>query len=156
MENLMKRDNLLGLTLLGLLIFGASDVMAACPDPAPPNTVCLEWQAPTQNVDGSPLTDLDGYQVIWDLIPVTAATTNIIDITDENLVEFTSPATGINIPSPGPGGGDVDVFFRMTAYDADGNVSALSNQVGKVVSFPDTNPPGEPTILNVIINVTTS
>lgn len=141
--------------LMLLLCLLAPAAFAACPDPTPPNTVCLEWQAPTQNVDGTPLTDLDGYQVVWDLIPVTNATTNIIDIPDETLTEFTSPATGINIPDPGPGGGDVDVFFRMTAYDADGNVSALSNQVGKVVSFPDTNPPEEPTILNVIINVTT-
>lgn len=151
-----RRDNFLGLTLLALLIFGASEVYAACPDPAPPNTVCIEWQAPTQNVDGTPLTDLDGYQVLWDLVPVTNATTNLIDIPDESLVEFTSPATGINIPSPGPSGGDVDIFFRMTAYDAEGNISALSNQVAKVVTFPDSNAPGDPTILNVIINVTTS
>lgn len=140
-------------TLLCLL---APAAFAACPDPVPENTVCLEWQAPTQNVDGTPLTDLDGFQIYWSLTLGDWVPVRMIDIPDEGLTEFTSPATPINIPSPGPGGGDVDVFFVMTAYDADGNVSAFSNSVGKVVTFPDSQPPGEPTILNVIINVTTS
>lgn len=144
-------------TLFSILLLLAAQLShAACPDPAPLDTVCLEWLAPTQNVDGSTLTDLDGFEVYWALTAGDFQAARKIDIPDETQTEFTTPATPISIPSPGPGGGDVSVFFVMTAYDAEGNVSAFSNQVAKIISFPDTQVPAPPRILNVIINVDTS
>jgi hypothetical protein len=143
--------------LIGLaLLLSAPLAIAACPDPIPVDTICLEWLAPTQNVDGSTLTDLDGFEVFWALTAGDWQQSRKIDIPDETQTEFTTPATPISIPSPGPGGGDVQVFFVMTAYDGEGNVSGFSNQVGKVVTFPDTQAPQEPQLLNVIINVDTS
>jgi len=141
--------------LLAFLLLTPVTVFAACPDPIPVDTICLEWQAPTQNVDGTPLTDLAGFEVFWGLASGDFDQSRKIDIPDATQTEFTTPATPISIPTPGPEGGDVPVFFVMTAYDDDGNVSAFSNEVGKIVTFLDTNPPGAPQLLNVIINVTT-
>ena len=167
-------------SLFLLLSFAAGLSHAACPDPLPADTVCLEWEAPTENVDGSPLTDLAGFEVFWSLTQGDFVQARKLDIPDENQIELTTPASSISIPSPGPGGGTVTVYFVMTAYnegvipdstvncagdpnddDNDpGNevdcreVSAFSNEVRKTVVFPD-NEPNAPRLLNVIINVTT-
>ena len=125
------------------------------------------------------LKDLDGFEVHWGL--ASRAYDGAVDIPDETSVEFTTPAASISIPSPGPEGGNVIVFFAMTAYDTGvirdatinctgdssdddndpgnevdcRNVSAFSNEVAKVVTFADQTPDG-PQLLNVIINVDTS
>ncbi len=167
--------------LIGLLLMLAAPLaMAACPDPLPPDTVCLEWEAPTENVDGTALTDLSGFEVFWGMTSGDFVQARKLDIPDETQVELTTPAGNISIPSPGPGGGNVTVFFVMTAYDSGvirdatinctgdasddandpgnevncRNVSGFSNEVAKVVTFPDPAP-NEPRLLNVIINVTT-
>ncbi len=139
--------------LLAFLLLTPVTAFAVCPDPIPDDTICLEWVAPTENIDGSVLTDLDGYRVYWHLAGEIYSA--FIDIPDEGLTEFTSPATAINIPSPGPDGGDVLVSFVMTAYDDDGNEGPRSNEAIKTVTFSDTLPPEAPQQLNVIINVTT-
>lgn len=136
--------------LLSLFAFPA---FAQCPDPLPENTVCVQWQAPTENTDGTPLTDLAGFELFWGFFSGDFDQSRKIDIPDASETEFTTPATSINIQSPGPEGGEVDVFFVMTAYDDDGNTSGFSNEISRAVTFPDTQAPGEPTILDVIINV---
>ena len=95
-----------------------------------------------------------GFAVYWGL--ASRSYQGQIDIPDATQTEFTTPATPISIPNPGPAGGDVEVYFAMTAYDDDGNESAFSNEVLKVVAFPDTEEPDVPALLNVIINVDTS
>lgn len=137
--------------LATILALVGSAAYGACPDPLPDNTVCLTWQAPTENVDGSPLTDLAGYNVYYgsesrtyeDPIPIESATA-----TDATLF-----SGEVSIVSPGPQGGDVEVYFAMTALDEEGNESAFSNEVLKTVNFPDALPPGVPTVLEVLINV---
>ena len=142
------------------------------------NTVCLTWQAPTENVDGSLLTDLAGFEVYWDFQAFSVGDpARMVDIPDPEE-DTLNQATGVlQIPAP-PGGGPVDIFFRMTAYntgfipdagtncaenpDDDANdpgnpvncreTSALSNQVAKTIVFP-APVPGEPTIIDVIINI---
>ena len=144
------------LIITTLFLFAPGAVLAACPDPMPASTMCIEWQAPTENVDGTPLTDLAGFQAYWSLSPITGIPdpTQMIDIPNPDQVELTQGAAEINLPELGAGGGVLEVYVRMTAYDDDGNVSALSNQVVELVVFPDTLPPGAPQVLTVLINLT--
>ena len=79
----------------------------------------LRWQAPTQNVDGSPLTDLAGFVVYW----------------GTQSRNYTGSYT---INSPGITRWDVTVspgsyYFALTAVDSDGNESRYSNQVLKTI-----------------------
>lgn len=82
-------------------------------------TVALSWQAPTENVDGSPLTDLDRYRIYY----------GVSSRSYDQSVEVTSAGASshsLTLPSG-------DYFFAMTAVDADGNESAYSNEVVKTV-----------------------
>ena len=136
-----------------LLLFFAWPAFAACPDPLPPLTACVEWQAPTENTDGTPITDLAGFKLYYDTQPITAPIPgNEIDIPDPLATELTEVTTNLNLIAP-PGGGNVDVYFRMLAYDDSGNESILSNEIVESVSFPDNQIPGAPTILRVLINI---
>ena len=79
----------------------------------------LRWQAPTQNVDGSALTDLAGFVVYW----------------GTQSRNYTGSYT---INSPGITRWDVTVspgsyYFALTAVDSDGNESRYSNQVLKTI-----------------------
>lgn len=81
--------------------------------------VSLSWQAPTENTDSSPLTDLDGYRIYY------GQTSG--DYTDS--VDVASPATtshSMNLPSG-------SYYIAMTAVDGQGNESAYSNEVLRVV-----------------------
>jgi hypothetical protein len=81
------------------------------------NPVELTWVAPTQNVDGTTLTDLAGYRIYWG----TASR----DYTDS--VEINDPATLSHTLVLESG----DYYVAMTAFDAQGNESAFSNEVLK-------------------------
>jgi len=146
------------LIIASLLCLFTLPAFAACPDPMPPATLCIEWEAPTQNVDGTPLTDLAGFQAYWSLtgIPANgpAPAGQMIDIPNPDQVQLIEGSGPINLPEPGPEGGTITLYLRMTAYDDDGNVSALSNQVVEEVVFPDTLPPDAPRVLTILINLT--
>jgi len=80
----------------------------------------LTWQPPTQNADGSPLTNLVGYSVYWGLTPSDLSNSTRINnagITSY-LVEQLTPATW---------------YFAITARDADGDESDFSNIASKTV-----------------------
>ena len=79
----------------------------------------LRWQAPTQNVDGTPLTDLSGYVVYWGTSSRTYFDDHPINSPTITEWEVTAP----------PG----SYYFAMTAVDADGNESGYSNEVFKVI-----------------------
>ncbi len=147
----MKPKILLAL-FLGLFSVPA---LAECPDPLPVDQMCLEWQAPTQNVDGTPLTDLAGYNVYATFVAGDYSGVSPLNIADSTIEEhtITSLSTEVTIPNPGPDGGVVPVYVVMTAYDDDGNESAFSNEVGFDVTFPDTVEPGEPVVITLIISV---
>lgn len=82
--------------------------------------VTLSWQAPKKNEDGTALTDLAGYRIYYgeesraysDDVEVPSA-----DITAQDVV----------LPSG-------SYYFAMTAMDAEGNESAYSNEVVKIVN----------------------
>ena len=83
-------------------------------------SVTLSWQAPAENVDGSPLTDLAGYRIYWG--ETSGVYPNSIDVTEPQITSQTiSLASG-------------DYYFVMTALDAEGNESAYSNEVIKTVN----------------------
>ena len=76
----------------------------------------VTWQAPTENVDGTALTDLAGFRLYR-----TSGTDYILE------AEIAEPAAR-SIALAKPSG----VYeFVMTAYDGDGNESAYSNPVTK-------------------------
>lgn len=82
--------------------------------------VILEWEPPTENVDGSPLTDLAGYRIYYGEMSG--------NYTDELPVDdATATAYQLTLPSG-------SYFFAMTALDSVGNESAFSNEVFRVVN----------------------
>ncbi|MEZ5559896.1 MAG: fibronectin type III domain-containing protein [Pseudomonadales bacterium] len=80
----------------------------------------LAWQAPTENVDGSPLTDLAGYRVYYG--EQSRAYTDTVDVSDN-----AATSTSLTLVSG-------SYYFAMTALDSVGNESAYSNEVVKVVN----------------------
>jgi len=79
----------------------------------------LRWQAPTQNVDGSPLNDLAGYRIYWGVASRSYSGSYTV-----NSPDITSWEADI-----GPG----EFFFALTAFDAEGNESGYSNEVLKLI-----------------------
>jgi len=83
-------------------------------------TLTLNWQPPSENVDGTPLDDLAGYRIYFgpdsrdysDQVAINGS-----DVTSQDVVL----ASG-------------SYYFAMTALDVDGNESAYSNEVVKVVN----------------------
>jgi hypothetical protein len=79
----------------------------------------LSWDAPVENVDGSTLTDLSGFRVYYGSASRSYdQSIEIADATATELVLNLSPET---------------YYFAMTAYDAEGNESAFSNEVSKTI-----------------------
>ena len=76
----------------------------------------LDWTAPTENSDGSVLTNLAGYTVYYGTSP--ASLTQTVKITNPGLTPY--PMT--NLPSG-------TWYFTITAYSADGSESARSGVV---------------------------
>jgi hypothetical protein len=79
----------------------------------------LRWQAPTQNVDGSALTDLAGYRVYWG-----ASSRNYTGNHTINSVAVTQWEATIAAG---------DYYFALTAFDTQDNESAYSNEVRKTI-----------------------
>ncbi|MEZ5550623.1 MAG: hypothetical protein R3E82_07035 [Pseudomonadales bacterium] len=78
-------------------------------------SLALNWQAPTQNVDGSPLTDLAGYRIYYGQVSR--------NYTGDSAVNNPSASSAtIALPSG-------TYYVAMTALDADGNESAYSNEI---------------------------
>ena len=79
----------------------------------------LSWVAPSQNVDGSVLTDLAGFRVHWG--DSSRGYTASRSVNNPAFTELTLDLT------PGT------YFFSVTAVDADGNESGFSNEVSKTI-----------------------
>lgn len=79
----------------------------------------LSWQAPTQNMDGSPLTDLAGYVIYWGVASRTYTGSYTINSPTITQWEATVP----------PGA----YYFAMTAFDTQNNESGYSNEILKVI-----------------------
>jgi hypothetical protein len=86
---------------------------------APPavGTAALTWTAPTQNTDGTPLTNLAGYRVYHGLS--ASALNDVIPVTGTSY-NFTALASGTH-------------YFAVSAYSTAGVGSALSAVGSKVI-----------------------
>ncbi len=83
----------------------------------------LSWTAPTQNTDGTPLTDLDGFKIKWGQTQGGPYTSEV-DIADET-------ATSAVVQPLASG----NWFFVATAYNAIGVESDVSNEAMKVLGL---------------------
>jgi hypothetical protein len=79
----------------------------------------LTWTAPTQNVDGSPLTNLAGYKIYYGNTPGSSA----------NVVTVNGGATTERVVSLSPG----TWYFSITAFNTANEESARTGNVSKVV-----------------------
>lgn len=92
----------------------------------------LSWEAPTENTDGTPLTDLDGYRIYHGCTASGQYERPVIDIPDPTVLSHTVD------------GLEGTCYFVATAYNVDGVESDFS---GEAVSVqPVTEPPGIPVI----------
>ncbi len=89
--------------------------------PAQGEPLPLHWIAPTENVDGSPLTDLAGFQVYWGDQP------GDYNLGTEYLADQSLTSHTLEV-APGT------YFVAMSAWDADGNESDLSNELVRTVA----------------------
>ena len=99
--------------------------------------VSLQWNAPTTNEDGTPLTDLAGFIVYWGFNPgEEAGSETLRNVTTTQLESTTWDGR--------------TVYFRVTAYDdkSPANESLPSNEIS--IPFPpapDVTAPSRPTRL---------
>lgn len=121
---------------LGVLLLSAvASAQVAEPELIDPMHARLNWVAPTENVDGTPLTDLAGFKLY---VGATSRTYDeTIDLPDPDLTTYDYDGSA---REPG------DYFFALTAYDAEGNESAYSNEVNKTLQAAPT-PTGDRPIL---------
>ncbi len=77
-------------------------------------SVTLSWGAPTENQDGTPLTDLDGYRIYWGTTP--GVYSNSVTIDNESLTVYV-------VENLAPG----TYEFVATSFDMQGVESSYSN-----------------------------
>jgi hypothetical protein len=102
----------------------------------------LTWTAPTQNTDGTPLTDLAGFKIYLGTTPGGPYPVSV-DIPDPAATTFTVP----NLTD-----GET-YYFVSTAYNSAATVqeSDYSNEVSKTIPFPVPNPPSMLQVQNVVV-----
>lgn len=88
--------------------------------PASTGTATLSWSAPTQNTDGSALTDLAGYRVYHGTSPDALNDVVQLSTAGATTYSFSQLATGTH-------------YFAVSAYTASGVESALSGVGSKTI-----------------------
>ncbi len=92
------------------------------------HSATLTWDAPTTNVDGTPLTDLAGYKVYYGT--PSHNYTSVINVgmaSCQNSNGKTVCTYTVEGLTPGT------YYFAITAYDIEGDMSFYSNEVGKKI-----------------------
>ena len=79
-------------------------------------TVLVSWSRPTENTDGSPLTDLAGYRIYYGRDP--GGYDNTISIDNEYMSSYLIDSLG-----------ESDWYFAMTAFNSLGIESVYSEEV---------------------------
>ena len=80
----------------------------------------LSWQPPTQNTDGSALTNLAGYKIYWGTAPGSYPSSVTV-----NNAGLTSYVVGSLVPNT--------YYFAVTAFNSVGTESVLSNSASKTI-----------------------
>jgi hypothetical protein len=112
------------LSLAALLL--CAFLLSASPSHA--SSAILYWDAPTNNEDGTPLTDLDGYWLYYGTS--SGYYSNKVNVGNVATYQLGNLAEGHTY------------YFAVTAYDTSGNESTSSYEVSKTISPPtDTSPP---------------
>ena len=110
-------------TATAVLATFAVQVMAAVgtsPPPTMSGSATLSWNVPTQNTDGSPLTDLAGYRIYYGTDATALAQSVNIDTTETTSYVVSSLSSGT-------------WYFAICAYTTAGTESALSNLASKTI-----------------------
>lgn len=100
---------------------GPSTVVTPPPPPPPPTgSTTLSWTPPTQNTDGSTLTNLAGYRIAYG----TSATalTQTIQVANAGISSYV-----VNGLAPGT------YYFAVRSYSSSGSESANSNVASKTL-----------------------
>jgi len=130
-------------TWVPMLMYAAVIVMALLLSmQAKAGEATLTWVAPTQNTDGTPLTDLAGFKLYMGQVqggpyPVS------VDIADPTVLSFTVP----NLTE------GLTYYFVSTAYNSADPVqeSAWSNEATKTIPPLVPNPPTMLTVQNLLV-----
>lgn len=103
--------------LAAALLFAAMPVEAAMNVEIP-----ILWDPPTENIDGTPLTDLAGYNIYYKFSSTGGYTQSV------NVQDPLATTSVLSLSSIQSG---TTVYIVMTAYDFEGNESVFSNQIAK-------------------------
>jgi len=114
---------------LGVLCLMLAVILCLITAPAFAADVVLSYNPPTQNVDGTPVTDLAGYKIYYGTISRTISQTydEIVDVGDVT----TYKVSGLN---------EGTYYFAVTAYDTSGNESDFSAELPKTIKIPPMPP----------------
>lgn len=112
------------ITLAALLLSGCLEEvepLSSIGNPVFPGSVTLAWQPPTENADGSPLTDLSGYTIYVGTEP-NSYSFREIRLDNPGLTTYV-------VDNLGPG----TYYFAATAFNSSGVESSFSGEVAKTV-----------------------
>ena len=93
---------------------------AAASDPSEASAITVSWEAPTDNTDGSPLTNLSGYKIYYG--GASGDYSSTIQVSNPGLTTYVVD----NLP---PG----QYYFAVTAYNATGEESNFSPEMSTIV-----------------------
>ena len=114
----LTRASLLAVSVLVAACGGSSSTPMAAAGVA--GTAALSWSVPAQNTDGTALTDLNGYRIVYGTSPSALS----------QSVEVAGPSTtSRTITGLAPG----TYFFAVAAVNASGVTSEPSNAVAMTV-----------------------
>jgi hypothetical protein len=99
-----------------------SIIVTNAPGSTTSGTATVSWAAPTQNTDGTPLTDLAGYKIYYGTSPTT--------LTAAQVVNLANPSASSYVISGLASG---TWYFAVTSYSAAGDESALSTISSKTL-----------------------
>jgi len=105
------------LFLSSLFLPGMVAICILAPQYAFSAQATLTWNAPTTNIDGTPLTDIAGYKIYYGTASGNySQTVDVGNLTNSGVSNLSDGTT---------------YYFAVTAYDTSGNGSGYSNEVSK-------------------------
>ena len=109
-----------GTATAALTAFAIRVVAPVDTTPPPTGSATLSWNVPTQNTDGSPLTNLAGYRIYYGTDAAALAQAANIDTTDTTSYVVSGLSSGT-------------WYFAIRAYNTAGTESDLSNLASKTI-----------------------